>query len=68
MGYEIFDGDYKNYVLVDKKSNDKQVELIKLSSEKAIKTKKSNKKLSAKNKEFINSLKTGHGFKIISKP
>jgi hypothetical protein len=73
MTLVIFDGNTKNYTVLNKNDNADKIELIKVQNdsienkEPTIKKKtyKKNKKLTKENEEFLNSLKTGSGFKII---
>jgi uncharacterized cupredoxin-like copper-binding protein len=79
MTLEIFNGNTKNYTVLDKNDNDNKIELIKIQNDdsnnesavtKQIKPKKSRKKkieLTKENQYFLNTLKTGSGIKIIPK-
>jgi hypothetical protein len=73
MTLVIFDGNTKNYTALDKNDNADKIELIKVQDENnenkestvTKKTYRKNKKLTKENEDFLNSLKTGSGFKII---
>jgi uncharacterized protein (UPF0218 family) len=70
MTLVIFDGNTKNYTVLNKNDNADKIELIKVQNdnkETTIKKKtyKKIKKLTKENEDFLNSLKTGSGFKII---
>ena len=88
MSLVIFDGNTKNYIILDENDNDNKIELIKIQNDepnnestvksqgldlkdlKQNKPKKSRKKkieLTKENQDFLNTLKTGSGFKIIPK-
>jgi hypothetical protein len=77
MTLVIFDGNTKNYTVLNKNYNDLKIELIKVQTDennnetptiKQIKPRTYRKKkarLTKENQKFLNSLKTGSGFKII---
>ena len=72
MTLVIFDGNTKNYTALNKNDDADKIELIKVQNDnenKEItvkkKTSRKNKKLTKENEDFLNSLKTGSGSKII---
>jgi hypothetical protein len=73
MTLVIFDGNTRNYTVLNKNNDFDKIELIKVQDDSienkestvTKKTYRKNKKLTKENEDFLNSLKTGSGFKII---
>ena len=77
MTLVIFDGNTKNYTVLNKNDNADKIELVKIQNDnsennESTVTKKTrpetyrkDKKLTKENEDFLNLLKTGSGFKII---